>query len=178
MPGTLSLASPTKAFCWYGGVSASACSRALTDEARFVSSQADEFDHHFHSSFSFGRERPDAISELLDVLAEHRHDGWDGHIAPALSANTVASTLAVLRHLPRELADPEFSVEPDDGSLALEWWGGYRQLLTVAISPTGRHSFIVIDGINETHGLFSSIDGRLPEHLRRVIQGMAVRRFR
>lgn len=176
MSQTLSLASPSIAPGWSTEAAFPYGAGAVSDEGRYVAGKADEFDRHLRSSVTFGTVRYNAIGELRDTFREHCRAGWDGQQAPALSPYAVSCALAILNHLPRELADPEFSVEPDDGSLVLEWWGGYRQLVSVAISATRRHSFIAIDGINEFHGVFSTVEGRLPDHLVQVIRGTAGRR--
>jgi len=139
--------------------------QAYSEEGQFVAKRVSDFEKHLRGPLSLCNPRFEALQELQEVYREHAVEGWDGEHAPAIRPETVSAACAVLDRLPPELPDPEFSVEPDDGSLVLEWWSGYRRIVSVAISGQGRFSFIAMDGTDETHGMFPSDDGSLPNHL-------------
>lgn len=145
--------------------------QAYSAAGKFVTDEASKFGQRLSVPFSTKNQRLYAIRPHVEELyLEHRENGWDGEQAPALALVTIYRALAMLKDLPSDIPDPEFSVEPDDGSLVLEWWGGYRRIVSIAISREKRFSYIAMNGVDESHGVFLCDNGTVPYHVLQLIR--------
>lgn len=145
-------------------------SKALSEEGRFVRSQAAAQSERYREPVSQGTARSRAETELFEVLEEHREDGWDGAHAPGFSNELFRIAMELLQQLPRDVADPEFAMEPDDGSLSVEWSSGYRQIVSLSLNPTGRIILTALQGDNATQGVYSLREGTLPNTVLSLIR--------
>ena len=114
----------------------------------------------------------EAQRALHETVAEASISGWDGAVAPPVPAEATARAQAFLAALPHGLPMPEFSVEPDDGSLSLEWYTGYRRVFSVSIGRSMRLPYAGLDGTDKWHGV-AQFDGiiipqRIVESIRQI----------
>lgn len=142
---------------------------AFSEEGRFIRAQAGELTRYTSQPVSLDRTRHNAIAELLDLLEAHDQDGWDGLQAPALSSHTVYRAIRLLNSLPADVPDPEFAVEPDDGALSVEWFGGFRRMASISLNDSRRFAFTAIQGTNVTQGTYEIAAGLLPAAVLTVI---------
>ena len=97
---------------------------------------------------------------LLDALEEVVED-WDGLDVTAISELSVDNVQSFLRNLPHDIASPEFAIDPDDGAISLEWYGGYRKVASVSINHTNRLAFASINGTNSSSGCYEYEGGSI-----------------
>ena len=116
--------------------------------------------------------RYDALAELEEVVKEHSEEGWDGLAAPVVSKESVTNVKDFLRSLPNDIADPEFAVDPDDGAISLEWYGGYRKIVSVSINHTNRLAFATLNGINSSNGTYEYDGSNINEVILSSIQSI------
>ena len=146
-----------------GGSSVSAEGQALRQDAG-------EFAQDPSVPISLSNKR-DACLEAIEMLYhEHSQRGWDGADAPPLTKATISNVCAVLDALPPDLPDPEFSVEPDTGSLSIEWHGGYRRLFSISVGEQLRFAFASLNGVNSGYGTDQLTRGELPKALIETIR--------
>lgn len=150
-------------------------SPTFSDEGSFIRSRVDELSRYVVEPVSLDSTRHSALLELFEVYEEHEEDGWDGIQAPRLSEGTVFHARELLRALPADIPDPEFAVEPDDGSLSIEWIGGYRQLASISLNETNRFAFTALQGGNVTQGSYDVRAGKLPTAVLETIRAVALK---
>jgi hypothetical protein len=105
-------------------------------------------------------ERAAAFSELVELKIEHSKKGWDGCEAPPISDSALANAYHFLKSLPRSIPNPEFAVDPDDGSIGLEWYGGRKRIFSVSIGESSRLPCAYIDGSSRGN-MVENFDGLL-----------------
>lgn len=109
-----------------------------------------------------------------DVLVEFSRDystnAWDGDQAPAITQLTLQNVKKFLSALPTDIPDPEFSAESDDGSISLEWYGGYRKIASVSINESNRLAFAAIQGTNISNGAYHFNNAPIPPAILTIIQ--------
>ena len=146
------------------------CSSAVSTAGKEVACQASAIYRLGTESMAvFGR-ISEAMEELADVVEEASVAGWDGLNAPPVPLAAHDRAKAFLRALPDHIALPSFAVEPDDGSLSLEWAEGYRKVFSISIGRSPRLAFAGLDGSDKWHGV-ASFDGIvIPQQILRSIQ--------
>ena len=133
-------------------------SLALSEEGLAVARQSAEAYHHGEEPISLFGPLAEAQHTLRDMIAQASIPGWDGSVAPPVPAEAAAQALSFLAALPPGIPMPEFSVEPDDGSLSLEWHRGYRRVVSVSIGRSSRLPCAELDGTEKWHGV-AQFDG-------------------
>ncbi|MCF6314528.1 MAG: hypothetical protein L3J39_18915 [Verrucomicrobiales bacterium] len=144
----------------------------ISEGGRYVRDQACRFLHYSTQPFVLDTRRHSALVELQDLLNEHSTKGWDGIEAPALSALTLETTKMFLAALPADIPDPDFAVEPDDGAISLEWYGGYRKIASVSISESRRLAYAALRGTDVSNGAYHFSDEQIPEPVLTGIRGI------
>ncbi len=147
-------------------------SSALSAEGRAVARQTAEIYRHGEASWSLFGPLTEAQRALRETATEASSSGWDGAVAPPVPAEALAQAEAFLAALPHGLPMPEFSVEPDDGSLSLEWHAGYRRVFSVSVGRSMRLPYAGLDGTDKWHGV-AQFDGivipqRIVESIRQI----------
>jgi len=104
------------------------------------------------SSVSLFGDKSVALSELAALFEECSEDGWDGGQADAISEAARSNVKAFITALPWEMEMPELAAEPD-GSVSLEWDGGFRRLFSVSINGGTRMAYAGIDGTDRWRGV-------------------------
>ena len=148
-------------------------SLALSEEGKTVARQSAEVYRHGKEAWSLFGPLAGAQLALREIVAEAAHPGWDGAMAPPVPADAAAQAQSFLAALPHGVPMPEFSVEPDDGSLSLEWHRGYRRVFSVSVGRSPRLPYAGLDGADKWHGV-AQFDGvtvpqRILESIRQVI---------
>jgi hypothetical protein len=89
--------------------------------------------------------------EVLALLHEAGHPGWDGYQAAPVSAEAVANTLTFIDLLPSDMPGPDVVPEPD-GEIALEWYKTPGWVLSISIGPRNRLTYAGLFGQNKIYG--------------------------
>ena len=153
-------------------------SYAVSDAGESIRQSSLDESCRFGEIYSFSKIRPLAEEDLEELLVEHSERGWDGFRAPALTREIVRKAVKVLRALPSEISNPEFSVAPDDGSLSLEWSGGYRKLVSLNLQKNARLLLTAINGTSATQGAYDLGDGQLPSFVLQQIRDIQSRKLK
>jgi hypothetical protein len=109
-------------------------------------------------------------SILSELLESHGKIGWDGVKAPALSKATIVNVRAFILTLPPWVPDPEFAVDPDDGAVSIEWYGGHARNFSVSVGQTNRLACAGIDGTDSWHGVVDFKAVKTPDFVLQSIQ--------
>lgn len=109
-------------------------------------------------------------SILSELLESHGKIGWDGAEAPALAEATIVNVRAFIQALPPWVPDPEFAVDPDDGAVSIEWYGGHERNFSVSVGKSDRLACAGIDGTDSWHGVVHFETGKVPDFVLQSIQ--------
>ncbi|MEI6605536.1 MAG: hypothetical protein WCP35_09520 [Verrucomicrobiota bacterium] len=154
MPEPLSLVVATLSL---GGCAAlrefSSRGTGLSPDADYLAREARELVVNVERSIALTGSRSAVLSELVDLVDEHGHPGWDGAEAPAVSSLAIAKARALILALPESLPSPELAVEPDDGAISLEWYGGPSRIFSVSVGLSDRLACAGMDGTDSWHGV-------------------------
>ncbi len=90
-----------------------------------------------------------ALTSLFQLIQECSQPGWDGHGARVLSERTVLRAKAFLDALPASLSSPDIVPEPD-GEIAIDWYFGPNQQLSISVGESGPLHFAGV--IGEAYG--------------------------
>lgn len=126
--------------------------QGYSQESQIALKQTRALRRNLRQPLSLNRASPSLSAKFQEIYEEHGENGWDGNKAPAVTLAMLGKAKAILDQLPTLIPDPELLVEPDDGSLVLEWWSGYRRLVLVAISPSLKLSYMSLLGGEQSHG--------------------------
>ena len=107
---------------------------------------------------------------LAELLDSHGKIGWDGADAPALAETTIANVRVFILTLPPWVPDPEFAVDPDDGAVSIEWYGGHARNFSVSVGQMDRLACAGIDGTDSWHGVVHFESGKTPDFVLQSIQ--------
>jgi len=135
---------------------------SVSVSGEYVRAQAGRYKDYASQPVSLDTQRYSALTELHELIEEHSVVGWDGDQAPALSALTAENTRMFLSALPKDIPDPEFAVEPDDGAVSLEWYGGYRKVVSVSIHESQRLAFSALQGTDISNGAYRFDEEHIP----------------
>jgi len=135
---------------------------SVSESGQYLRDQAALFKDYSSLPVSLDTQRHSALTDLQELIEEHSVVGWDGDQAPALSALTVENTRIFLSALPKNIPDPEFAVEPDDGAISLEWYGGYRKVVSVSIHESQRLAFAALQGTDVSNGAYRFDEEHIP----------------
>lgn len=145
---------------------------ALSAEGEFASAQVTKVWDHFESTYSNQTAHSDLLADVDNLLAEHSLPGWDGADAPAVSFATAANAREFILALPDSVQSPELAVDPDDGAISFEWYGGYRKVFSVSVGERGRLACAGLDGTDQWYGAWA-FNGKIPtiviESIQRVL---------
>src|SRR2546428_9372092 len=86
-------------------------SRASGPTALFVSEQTEAQRRLLHEPFSYGLRRDESFNELVDVLEEHSHAGWDGGLAAPVTDASYLAAWMFIEALPANIPDPSVGVD-------------------------------------------------------------------
>lgn len=137
--------------------SVSSDGQSIENTAREIASRSQESVALSHS------ERTHLTTELRRVISEYVEDAAtdaDLTLPPKLAFTRARE---FFKALPMDLPDPELAIDPDDGAISLEWYGGYRKVASVSINGSQRLSFAMIDGANIMNGAYGFSEDKIPE---------------
>ena len=109
-------------------------------------------------------------STLAELLASHGELGWDGAVAPALTGATLENVRAFVMALPAWVPDPEFAMDPDDGAVSVEWYGGPSRIFSVSVGLSDRLACAGMDGTDSWHGVTRFLGGVVPDFVLQSIR--------
>lgn len=126
-------------------------SSGQSDSARELLKLREQVRQHFLHSISVRSSAEAALDELDAMRTEASRQGWDGYGGQPVSSASYDQAKALLEALPTTSAFPEISVAAD-GDVALDWFFGPRQALTLTISGNGRLTFAWMNGHRSYRG--------------------------
>ncbi len=135
---------------------------SVSESGRYLRTQTAEFQKYSRQPVSLDTRRHQAFGALAEMQDECLEDGWDGDRAPAVSSLVIQKVKAFLEALPTDIPDPEFAPEPDNGAVSLEWYGGYRRIVSVSIHETDRLAFAAIQGTDVVNGAYRFNEDHIP----------------
>lgn len=147
---------------------------SVSEEGQFVYDQVAEFREYASQPVSMDRVRHAALRELGEILAEHEEGFAEGEEWPVVEDATLDNVRAFLAALPEDVPDPDFTVEPDDGAVSLEWTGGYRRVASVSIGAGLRIAFASLQGTDVSNGAYRIEEGDIPTAVLSAIREVAV----
>jgi len=124
----------------------------ISSEGQFLFREAHRYQNYAREPISLAGIRSPLLTELAELASEHGEYGWDGLEAPRLNELTIARAKQFISAMPVDIPNPELAVEPDDGSISMEWYGGYRQVASVSINGTNRLAFAALQGTDVVNG--------------------------
>ena len=158
MPEPVSMIAAVSVFGFAGLLPRLFSSSGVSPEAQKVGSIACATFRHGEESFALNGELITAFETLDNVVEESSECGWDGQAAPPVPLMAQIQARNFLRALPPGFPAPEFAIEPDDGSISMEWHKSYRRVFSVSIGKTNRLAFAGLNGGDKWNGV-SSFDG-------------------
>lgn len=135
----------------------------ISQAGRFLSYEASRYQNYSIEPISLAGSRGALLEDLADLISEHRLFAWDGEQAPPVGSLTIARAKQFIAALPDDIQNPDLAVEPDDGSISMEWYGGYRQVASVSIGGTNRLAFAALQGTDVVNGAFRFSREELPQ---------------
>jgi len=131
---------------------------AYSEEGRALNRVLSSMVDYIREPVSLASKRSQAHDDLLELQEEHVEQGWDGDVAPAVTSASVKNAKLFIAMLPSDIPDPDLAVDPDDGAISLEWYGGYRKVASVSINDNSRIPYAVLNGMNSCNGVLE-LDG-------------------
>ncbi|MFV1994679.1 MAG: hypothetical protein ACC661_04520 [Verrucomicrobiales bacterium] len=116
-----------------------------------------------------------ALGELAEICEDCAKPDWDGYGAHPVANEAAVNAESFLYALPRSCPAPEISPEPD-GSVALIWYGGRRQVFSVSFEADTRVTYAGLDGTSKWRGVEIFDGNEVPEFLLAGINRVAVAR--
>jgi hypothetical protein len=141
----------------------------FSDQANFVAREARTLVERNDRSLSILGPRGAVLSELMDLQHEHSRCGWDGAEAPPISTMALNQAREIILALPASIPNPELAVDPDDGAVSLEWYGGPARIFSISASGAPRMACAGIDGTDSWHGVARFDGTKVPDF---VLQGI------
>lgn len=135
---------------------------SVSESGDYLRAQTAEYQDYARKPFSLDTRRHTALSALSELVSDCGEQGWDGAQAPAISDLTTQNVETFLSALPSDIADPDFSPEPDNGAVSLEWYGGYRKIASVSIHETDRLVFASLQGTDVSNGAYRFNEEHIP----------------
>jgi hypothetical protein len=135
---------------------------SVSDSGNYLCAQATHYKSYSTAPVSLNTNRYSALVELDAMLEELMEDGWDGDQAPAITHQTIENVQMFLAALPADMPDPEFAPEPHEGAISLEWYGGYRQVVSVSIHESQRLAFAALQGTDVSNGAYKFDEDHIP----------------
>lgn len=137
---------------------------ALSGEAKILDTAKLEKKEHNRQSFLLSGRLNEAQSQLIEAGMRAGNPGWDGGGGLPVSEETLGKAFQLILGLPQQIPIPEFCTE-SDGSVNLEWHGGYRRMFTVNVGSRDRLPYAALDGTDRHHGVVSFDVGVAPKAL-------------
>lgn len=135
---------------------------SVSESADYLRAQTAEYQDYARQPVSLDTRRHSALSELSELAQDCTEQGWDGDQAPAITSLTMQNVDTFLSALPADIPDPDFSPEPDNGAISLEWYGGYRKIASVSIHETDRLAFASLQGTDVSNGAYRFDEEHIP----------------
>lgn len=135
---------------------------SVSESGYYLRAQTSEYQDYARKPYSLDARRHVALSELSELVSDCNEQGWDDKQAPAITPLTVHNVEAFLLALPSDIPDPDFSPEPDNGAISLEWYGGYRKIASVSIHESDRLAFGSLQGTDVTNGAYRFGEDHIP----------------
>ena len=135
---------------------------SVSDSGVYLREQAEHYKNYSTTPVSLNTNRYSALAELETMLEGLMEDGWDGDQAPAVTMQTVQNVQMFLAALPADIPDPEFAPEPYEGAISLEWYGGYRRVVSVSIHDSQRIAFAALQGTDVSNGAYKFNEDHIP----------------
>ncbi len=135
---------------------------SVSESGDYLRAQTAGYQDYARKPFSLDTRRHAALSALSELVSECDEQGWDGGQAPAITSLTVHNVEAFLLALPSDIPDPDFSPEPDNGAISLEWYGGYRKIASVSIHESDRLAFGSLQGTDVSNGAYRFDEEHIP----------------
>jgi len=142
----------------------------FSDHANYLAREAKSLVEKNDRSLSMIGQRGKVLSALMDLQKEHEQVGWDGAEAPPISAIALNQARELILALPPSIPNPELAVDPDDGAVSLEWYGGPSRVFSVSIGNSPRMACAGIDGTDSWHGVARFDGTKLPDFVVQSIQ--------
>lgn len=136
----------------FASVTAGACA-----ESKIFEEQLQDIQIQTHNTYSFSKEKREALDELHEVASETAAYNWDGYGARAMDIHAYDRTKRFLQYWPEELPFPEIGVMPE-GDISLDWDFARRRSLTVLIGAENRITYAMINLDDEKSGTLSFIE--------------------
>lgn len=135
---------------------------SVSPSGEYLRTKTTEHQTYARKPFSLDTRRNAALSALDELVQECCENGWDGEQAPAVTALTRKNVQAFLSAIPSDIPDPDFTPEPDNGSVSLEWYGGYRKIASVSIRESDRLAFASLHGTDVSSGAYRFSEEHIP----------------
>lgn len=109
------------------------------------------------------------VPDFSGLLKEHCERGWDGADAPPLGSTAVEQSRLLILTLPSDIPNPQLAVDPDDGAVSLEWYGGPSRVFSISVGGSSHVACAGIDGTDSWHGVVCFDGSKTPDF---VLQGI------
>lgn len=147
-------------------------STAQSESAAELARLVDRIREELLESFSVRDKAERAFDELEGVRSEASAEGWDGYEGKPMHPGAYLNAKLFIAALPTTAPQPEVSADPD-GDVALDWYFGPRQALSVSIGSDGRCTFAWIRGHRTFRGTDWVDDDGIPENIANALWQLA-----
>jgi hypothetical protein len=122
------------------GLITAAASTAQSEPGERLAEMQDQIRWELLKSWVIRRGAEQVLDRLEEARIEASTEGWNGYGALPLNPSAYSFAKIFLSALPTTAPYPEVSADPD-GEVALDWFFGDRNALTISIGVNGRCTF-------------------------------------